>query len=185
VALSVSHKLFNNDEYDQMIKAGILKESDRVELIRGEILHMAPISLRHSVCVTRLEALFHESLGRRVVVWGQNPIRLPDNSQPQPDVALLKWRDDFYAGKQPGPEDVLLLVEVADTSLAFDRKFKVPLYAETGIQLVWLVNLSKNIVQVYEMPAGSAYQDFREARKGEELTLPGFNVTFSVNDILG
>jgi len=184
VALSVSHKLFNNDEYEQMIKAGILKESDRVELIRGEILEMAPISLRHSVCVTRLELLFHERLGRRAIVWGQNPIRLPDNSRPQPDVVLLKWRDDLYAGKHPGPEDVLLLVEVADTSLAFDQRVKVPLYAETGIPVVWLVNLSKNIVQVYEKPAGAAYQDVRQVRKGEEVILPGLDATFAVNDIL-
>src|SRR5690242_3968785 len=105
-----------------MVKAGILKESDRVELISGEILEMAPISLRHSVCVTRLELLFHERLGRRAIVWGQNPIELHDNSQPQPDVALLKWRDDLYAAKLPDRGDVLLLVEVADTSLAYDQK---------------------------------------------------------------
>ena len=91
MALQEPHRLFSNDDYEKMIATGALKEADRVELIRGEIIEMAPISLRHSVCVTRLELLFHERLGRKAIVWGQNPIRLPDNSQPQPDVVLMSY----------------------------------------------------------------------------------------------
>lgn len=186
MAIQMPHKHFSHDEYTQMIEAGILKEDERVELIRGEIVEMAPISLRHSVCVTRLELLFHERLGRAAIVWAQNPIKLPDNSQPQPDVALLKWRDDLYAGKLPTPDDILLLVEVADSSLISDRKVKVPLYASARIGRVWLVNLNKNVVEVYTNPGETGYKDVQQARKGSKLTLlPDLDATFTVDDVLG
>src|SRR5262245_60244973 len=134
MALPMPHKLFTIDEYEQMIEAGILHEDDRVELLRGEIVEMAPIGLKHSGCVARLEQLLHEQIGRKAIVWAQNPILLPDDSMPEPDVVLLKWRDDFYTESRPTPEDVLLLVGVTDTSLFSDRIAKLPIYAEAGIK---------------------------------------------------
>src|ERR1041385_7892203 len=114
MALPIPHKVFTTDEYEQMIEAGILKEDDRVELLNGEIVEMAAIGLRHSGCVARVSKLLERSVGDRTIVWGQNPILLPNNSMPEPDIALLKWRDDFYSESRPTPGDVLLLIEVAD-----------------------------------------------------------------------
>ena len=99
---------------------------------------------------------------------------------------MLKWRDDLYAAHHPGPEDVLLLVEVSDTSLTYDRKVRVPLYAEAGISRVWLVNLSKNAVEIYSSPIGGKYQQVEQAEKEDELTLlPDLAVAFTADDILG
>lgn len=116
-------------------------EDDRVELIEGEILEMAAIGNRHLACVNRLTRLFIERLGRTVVVHIQNPVRISDRSEPEPDVMLLRPRADFYAGKRPAPEDVLLLIEVPDTMLQYDREVKLPLYTRSGVPEVWIVDL--------------------------------------------
>jgi Uma2 family endonuclease len=172
MALPMPHKLFSIEEYEQMIEAGILHEDDRIELLRGEIVEMAPIGLRHSGCVARLEYLLHDIMGKKAIVWTQNPILLPNDSMPEPDVALLRWRDDFYTQSRPTPEDVLLLVEVADTSLFPDRIAKVPIYAEAGIKHFWLVNLVENQIEVYSNPKGGKYSDTKKAKRGGSLRLP-------------
>jgi Uma2 family endonuclease len=136
-----TRRRFTVDEYYCMAEAGILHEDDRVELIEGDIIAMAAIGNRHMSCVKRLNRLFNERLGRRVVVSVQDPIRLSRRTEPQPDVALLRPRDDFYAPGHPGPDDVLLVVEVVDTSLPYDRR-KLRLYARAGIPCVWLAILS-------------------------------------------
>lgn len=186
MALPIPHKLFTVNDYEQMIRVGILKEDDRVELLKGEIVEMAPIGLRHAACVARLEHLLHEQLGRRAIVWVQNPIRLPNDSMPEPDVALLKWRDDFYTESRPTPDDVLLLVEVADTSLLSDRAAKVPIYADAGIRLLWLVNLAEDLVEGYSNPAGDRYTDRWQLSRNGSLTLPfDPGIILQVADILG
>ncbi len=186
MALPMPHKGFTVDEYERMIEAGILNEDDRVELLRGEIVEMAAIGLKHSGCVARLEHILHEQVGRRAIVWVQNPILLPNDSMPEPDVALLKWRDDFYSESRPTPEDVLLLVEVADTSLLSDRVAKVPIYAQAGINHVWLVNLMDNLIEVYSKPSGSKYTNTRQVQQSSNLALPfDAGVMLDVSDILG
>src|SRR5438046_2761083 len=120
MAVELIRKLWTVDEYEEMIEKGILDKYDRVELIRGEIVEMVPIGARHATCVRRFEELFHESLGRTVIISVQSPILLHDNSEPQPDLALLERRTDEYSHEHPKAEDVLLIVEVADTTLATD-----------------------------------------------------------------
>jgi len=174
------------DEYELMIERGILNENERVELIRGEIVKMAPIGIRHAACVTRLQEIFYNLLHQSVTVSIQNPIKLPNNSEPEPDVALLERRSDQYAQRRPTAHDVLLLIEVADTTLATDRSEKVPLYAEAGIQAVWLVNLDKGMVEVYLNPMGKSYQEVHHAGRGQRLSLPGgLQGEISVAEILG
>lgn len=186
MAVSIARKLFSIDEYERMIDAGIFDPEARVELIDGEIVEMTPINLPHAVCVARLELMFHEMLGRRALVWAQNPVRIPDRSRPQPDVTLLKWRDDLYAGKHPEPEDTLLLVEVADSTLIEDRKVKVPLYARGGIPEVWIVNLRDEVVEVYSYPSEGKYRTTKRMGRGESLTLPGnLGDSTSIDTILG
>ena len=124
-----------------MGQAGILGEDDRLELLEGEIVEMAPIGSRHQSVVDRLTRLFSNRVGDAAVVRVQGPVRLGDDSEPQPDLLLLRRRADFYATAHPGPEDVLLLVEVPDTSTEYDREVKLPLYARHGIAEVWLVGL--------------------------------------------
>ena len=186
MAVQIERILFTSEQYEKMIEAGILEEGDNVELLKGEIVKMAPIGLRHAGCVARLTTIFASSLGRSGIVWPRNPIRLADDTQPEPDVALLKPSPDFYSNSRPGPHDVLLLVEVADTSLEKDRTVKVPLYAEAGIELLWIVNLNEDVVEVYAAPRNGRYTKMSRVVRGETILLPlpgGISVT--VDEILG
>jgi Uma2 family endonuclease len=186
MAAQVVRKQYNLDEFEQMVRAGILTQEDRVELIEGEIVEMAPIEVPHEACVARLNLLLVERLQRTAVVWPQSSIRIPTKSRPQPDIAVLKWRDDLYGARGAAPEDVVLLIEVAASSLRYDQTRKAPLYAEAGIPELWIVNLQENIVEVYAQPASGVYQSTRRAGRGETLQLPGgLNVTLGVDEILG
>jgi Uma2 family endonuclease len=167
-----------------MMEAGILSESDHVELIEGEVIEVSPIGSRHAACVDRLNRLFNKL--EDVIVRVQSPIRLDDFSEPQPDITLLRLRPDFYAQRHPAPSDVLLVVEVADSSAEFDRAVKLPLYAEALIPEFWLVNLPEEKVEVFLQASNNTYQESREFGRGELVTsriLPGLSL--SVDSILG
>lgn len=186
--MSAAEKLrpFTVQEYYTMAEAGILTPDDRVELLDGQIVIMSPIGSRHAACVNRLTFLLPDVLRQQAVLSVQNPVRLDNFSEPEPDVALLKPRADFYAARHPGPDDVLLIIEVADRSLDTDCRLKLPLYARSGIQEVWLVILEQNLIEVYRRPTPDGYQDRMSARRGEHLdilALPDMSV--SVDDILG
>jgi Uma2 family endonuclease len=160
------------DEYERMGAAGVLSRDARFELIAGEIYEMSPIGSPHAACVDALTFIFGEVAQRRFIVRVQNPIRLDDFSEPQPDVALLRWRADFYRGAHPTPADVLLVVEVADTTVFTDRTVKIPLYAKAGIAEVWLVNLPDERVEIYNAPAGETYERVAEFGRGERAQSP-------------
>jgi len=166
-------------EYLQMGAAGILGPEARVELIDGEIIDMPPIGAPHAGGVNRLLAALSGTLAGRVVVSAQNPILLGDISAPLPDLALLRPRDDYYAQAHPGPGDVLLLIEVADSSLAYDRETKLPLYAHFKIPEVWLVDLIGRHLDVYRDPDGVRYTTQFRARdlgRVEIAALPGLTL---------
>lgn len=185
---NMQRKLFTTDEYHRMAEAGILGEDDHLELIRGEIVRMAAIGSRHAACVGKLTQLFVTRLVGRAIVWGQNPVRIGQYSEPEPDIALLKPREDFYAQAHPEPEDVLLIVEVADASLGEDRevKLKLPLYAEAGIREVWIVNLKASCVEVCTRPSGHQYQNVRIFHRDSALSPEMFpDAEIRVDDILG
>ncbi len=167
---------------------GILGEDDRVELIDGQVVEMSPIGPGHAGCVTALTGLVGPLVAGRALVSVQNPVRLGEHSEPQPDLALLVPRADTYRTTHPQPEDVLLVIEVADASLEHDRDVKVPLYAAAGLPEVWLVRLADDVITQYRDPAPdrAGYATLRTARRGETVTplrLPG--VTLRVDDILG
>ncbi len=169
-----------------MAWAGILSEDDRVELIEGEIVEMPPIGSRHAACIKRLNNLFSRQVGGRAIVGVQDPIRLGEHSEPQPDVTLLRYRPDFYAGSHPGPEDILLLVEVSESSPEYDRQVKVPLYGRAGIREVWLVDLAAEAVEVYRGPSSEGYREFRRLGRGQALSPEAVpDLTLTVDDILG
>jgi len=140
MSVQIERRWFSVEEYDRMTEAGILTEDDRIELIDGEVVKMSPIGNAHAGCVKRITALCYEQVARLVMISVQDPIQLDDYSKPQPDVALLKTRPDYYAQSPPMPADILLIVEVADSSIDYDRNVKVPLYARAAIPEVWLVD---------------------------------------------
>ncbi len=140
-----------------MAETGILAPDARVELIEGEIVDMAPLGRRHMSCVDRLTHDFVTTLGERAIVRIQGALRLSDHSEPEPDLVVLRPRADYYAGEDAGPEDTLLVIEVADSSERYDRQVKVPLYARSGIPEVWLVNLIAGTVTVYREPGPTGY----------------------------
>lgn len=150
-----------------MGEAGILRAEDRVELIEGEIIEMAPVGSKHAAVVDELVRLLVLAAGDAAQVRVQNPIRLGGNSAPQPDVALLRPRQDRYASALPRAEDVLLVVEVADSTLAYDRDVKVPLYARHGVAEAWLIDLQNNRLHLFTSPAAGGYLEIRSlARPG-------------------
>lgn len=148
------------EDYHRMGETGILRPEARVELIEGEIIDMAPIGSRHASAVARLTHLFART-GDTALVWVQNPILLDDHSEPEPDLVLLRPRGDFYREALPHAEDVLLLVEVAETTLRYDRDVKLPLYARYRVPEVWIVDLDSRALLVCRDPAGAAYADIR------------------------
>ena len=154
-----------------MGRAGILTAKERVELLEGEVIVMSPIGNRHAACVNKLNHAFTASgLAGRALVSVQNPLAESDRSEPQPDLMLLAHRHDWYAFGHPGPDEVLLLVEVADSSLAFDRGTKIPLYADAGIREVWLVDLEHDRIEAYTEPVPGDYRSTRRYAPGESLT---------------
>lgn len=177
---------FTVEQYHKMAESGILTEDDRVELIRGEIVEMTPIGRRHAACVNRLNELFILRPGQAVTVGVQNPVELYDISEPQPDVALLRRCDDFYAERHPQPSDIFLLVEVADTTAETDRVVKLPLYAENGIAEVWLVDINEQCVEVYREPAPTGYRNVQKFQRGQTLSIQAFpDIHITVDEILG
>jgi Uma2 family endonuclease len=162
---------FTVAEYHRMAEAGILGEDSRVELIRGQVVDMAPIGAPHLGMVNRLTRLLPGVLAGRGIISVQNPVRLDDGSEPEPDVAVLRPRPDDYQTATPCPSDVLLLVEVADTSLDDDRAIKAPLYAENGILEYWIMNLLNRTVEVHRQPRNGRYADVRCAGPGEVLDI--------------
>lgn len=180
----VRHR-FTVGEYHQMAEGGVFTEDDRVELLEGEIVEMAPIGSRHAACVTRLSRLFFGRVAGRAVVWVQNPVRLGEHSEPQPDVALLRPRADDYAGSHPGPDDVLVLVEVGETTEAWDREHKLPLYASAGVSEVWLVDLDARTVEAFRQPEGGAYREVERVGPGESLGPHAFkDLSLAASDLL-
>jgi Uma2 family endonuclease len=149
---------FTVADYYRMGEAGVISPEARVELIEGEIIDMAPIGSPHSGTVMFLTRAFHLNIGATATISVQGPLRLSDLSEPQPDLMLLQPRPDHYRHSHPGPADVLLLVEVAESSLAFDRDVKLPLYAAAGIPEVWIVDLNERALLRCTAPAGGRYQ---------------------------
>ena len=184
--VEVTKKLFTVDEYHRMGEAGILGPEDRVELIEGEILQMSPIGNRHAACVNRATKLLVSALQDRGLVSVQNPVRLDRYSEPQPDVLVLKPRDDFYASTGHTAADVLLMIEVSDMTFRYDTKTKVPLYAAAGVREVWIEDLKNDVILVYREPSGNSYQTTFQRRHGETIASLAFpDLAFAVNDLLG
>ena len=176
---------FTVDEYYKMAEVGILAPDERVELLAGELFTMAAIGNRHAFCVRWLTKALVIALGDSAVLDAQNPVRLGDRSEPEPDLAVLRWQDDGYASALPGQDDVLLVIEVSDTTAGFDRRHKLPMYATHGIPEAWLWDLNARQVEVYDEPMAGGYARMRVVGPEGTLTpteLP--HVAISVSDAM-
>jgi len=169
-----------------MSEAGILREDERLELIEGEIIQMAAIGTRHVSCVKRLIGQFSVIPEESAILDVQNPIRLTDRTEPQPDILWLQPRADYYATAHPVPSEVLLLVEVADSTVDNDRNIKVPIYARSLIQEVWLVDLVENYLEVYRQPGPNGYSLMLKFWRGQQVAPLAFpDLELSVDFIFG
>jgi Uma2 family endonuclease len=184
--MELSRKRFTVDDYYRMADAGILAPGDRVELIDGEIIQMSPIGIRHVGCVNATNAVFFDAFKGRAVISGQNPVQLSDFTEPQPDIVLLKPRKDFYRGKHPEAADALLVVEVSDTTLAYDRDVKLSYYAAARIPEVWIEDLNSDRILVFRNPDNGVYQVRLTRSRDESISVQAFSDTeFKVSDFIG
>lgn len=187
MATLLKRELLTVDQFERMIADGVFAEDERLELIRGEIIEMSPIENPHATCVRRLINRLVSRLGTRALIDAQDPIRLErQQSRPQPDIVVLRPAEDFYSGATPEPKDILLVIEVADSSLAYDRKVKIPLYAEAGISEAWLMDLNSGRIFTYRQPSPDGYRQVREHHRGEWISPEAFpDERFQVDDFLG
>lgn len=186
MAIEFQRHLWSADDFEAMVEAGILTDEHRVELLGGEIVEMPPPGPPHCSAVDQLTMDLAGELRGVATVRVQGSVRLDDRSIPEPDLAILRHPPGHYRKAHPRPADILLIVEVADTSLLRDRNLKLPFYARAGIAEVWLVDVNGEAVERFTEPAGGAYQTAERFGRGTRLTVPGFpHLTVSVDDLFG
>lgn len=182
----LTRKKFCTDEVYKMVEIGILPEESGWELIHGEIIHRMSIGSKHAGMVKKLSEMLRDLTRNQAIVSVQDPIHIDEFNEPEPDIALLKRRNDFYTESHPRPADVLLLIEVSDSSVEYDREIKKTLYAEAGISEFWLLNLPQGIIETYSNPANGIYYQMQIFERGQEIqsrNIPG--LTLPVGEILG
>ncbi len=185
----VTKKRFSLQEYHRLTEIGFFKENDRVELIRGEIIEMAAKETAHTVCCSNLLMALAVQVSNRAKLRCQDPILLPSDSEPEPDFAIVRNREDDYLKSHPTSEDILLVIEIADSSLDYDRQIKLPLYAAAGIRDYWIVNLLDNQLEIYQKPFQKQPGSFDYSKKPiflphNTITLPGFkSLVLNLNQI--
>jgi Uma2 family endonuclease len=186
MSVNLAKHYFTVSEYERMGETGILAPDARVELIEGEIIEMSPIGSRHAACVEIISDRLHEIARGKFLIRTQNPIVLDDFSEPEPDVSVLRFREDYYRDAHPRPQDVLLVIEVAETTVPFDRQIKLPLYARAGITEYLIFNLPDDGVECYTQPEMGAYQRthiLTRRDRFESVIIPG--LTLDIETILG
>lgn len=180
-----SHHMFTVHDFERMAEEEILLEDDRVELVEGDLIEMAPIGSRHSACVDKLNWLLSQKLDlQQILVRVQQPVRLDPETQPQPDIVLARLREDFYGLRHPGPDEVLLLIEVAESSLAYDRDVKLQMYARARVPEVWLVDLQAEAIETFQEPAGDYYAVRHAFGRGQAVYAGRVPVLLQVDEIL-
>ena len=169
----ITHYRFTVDQYEKLIDVGILKPDSRVELIRGVVLDQPAISEQHAACVSIISRLLCKHTEDSLIVSIHNPIVLTD-SEPEPDLALLRFKPDSYTSGKPRAQDVLLVIEVSDSTLEIDREIKAPLYAEANIPEYWIINLVNRCLEVYRQPTAQGYESSKTLTSGEHIEIAGF-----------
>ncbi|MEM7373566.1 MAG: Uma2 family endonuclease [Bacteroidota bacterium] len=177
-------RLITVSEYYRMAEVGILKENEQVELLNGELIRLSPIGSRHAMCVNKITRLFSNILPSEVFVAVQNPVYLNSLTEPEPDIAIVRGPLDRYADHHPCPEDVLLLIEVADSTYRKDREIKLPLYAKNGIQESWIIHMEREEIEVYHSPSSESYETRKVFQKGEFISISSLGLEAEVAQML-
>ncbi len=182
MASLVTKRLINTEDYYKMGEIGMLKPDENVELINGEIYTMAPIGSKHSAVVRKFSTILTQSFADEVIISSQQPVHINQWNEPEPDIALLKLSNDNYFEAHPNPSDVLMIAEVSDTSYEFDRNVKLSLYASADIPVYWIIDLSKNSIEVFEKPQNDEYRKRTLYAPGDAITF--MDKSFDVSEIL-
>ena len=184
-AATLNTRKFTVDEYYRLAEVGILQPDERVELVNGEILLMPLIGPLHAATVDHWTRIFMERASNRYTVRNQNPVRLGERSEPVPDLAILRYRERGYFGSHPRPEDTLLVIEVADSTLAYDRRTKAILYAQANIPETWIMNLPEECIESFTEPGPEGYAQRSVYRRGDRISPASLqDVEFAVDDLL-
>lgn len=182
----VTRKRFRVEEFHKMTELGILPEESGWEIVDGYLIDKMSIGSKHASTVKRLNRILTKLVKDNAIVSVQDPIRLDDYNEPEPDIALLKPREDFYSKNHPLPQEILLLIEVSDSTIEYDRKIKKTLYAKAGITEFWIINLQDDTLEFYSQPKNGNYRLARILESGETLKLNSIeNLTLTINEILG
>lgn len=173
-------KKFSIEEYHRLTEIGFFQEDDKVELIKGEILEMAAKGTPHVVCCTKLNKELLKLINNEAIIRSQDPVSLLSGSEPEPDLVIVKNREDDYLSGHPTEKDIILIIEIADSSLKYDQEVKLPLYAEAGINHYWLFNLREQHLESYSLPYQKINGDYGYSRReiylpNQEINLPSFN----------
>lgn len=182
MAVELARRLISVEEYHKMGEVGILNEQG-LELINGEIIKMSPVGSKHASIVEKLKDLLTVGLFQKAIVRVQNPVQLSDHSEPEPDLAIVQYRKDYYQAAHPQPADVLVLIEVAVSSTDYDEEVKLPLYAESRIREYWLVKVDRQLIEIHTHPIGKDYT-VRNIYKGSDvIPVSGFELKISLTEI--
>lgn len=184
MTISIEKRLLNVAEYRKMAEVGILHPEDRMELISGEIIKMSPIKSNHASHVMKINTFLNQIYKGKKIINVQNPLHLNHNSEPEPDLMVLQLKDNFYQDHHPKPHDVQLLIEVADSSLAYDQSIKLPLYAEAGIPNFWIINLEAQCIEAYAQPGNGTYKLHQRHFQGDQVCFPEIKTAYLAEDLL-
>lgn len=183
---TITRKQFKVDDYYQMLEVGIIHPDDRVELIEGEIVQKSPMSSQHGGCINYLNQKLSSILNKSAIVSSQVPTHLSEISEPEPDMSILKYRNDYYRNSHAEAQDIHFVIEVSHTTLKYDLNVKVPMYAKHNIPEVWVIDLEKNEVHQFSQPIGEQYKEHIILNQGESIQSKQLSdVTLPINDILG
>lgn len=182
MAVEFARRLLSVEEYHKMGEVGILKEQG-LELINGEIVKMSPVGSDHASIVEKLKDFLTVGLFQKAIVRVQNPVHLSDFSESEPDLAIVNYREDYYQAAHPKPADILVLIEVAVSSVEYDEEVKLPLYAQSQVQEYWLVKVDKQQIEVHTVPAGNNYKLRKIYKRQDEITVSGFDLKIALDQI--
>lgn len=185
MTINAPKRRFSVEEYHRLAELGILKEDDKVELVQGEIVEMSPIGPKHASTVNRIVRLLTKIFDTKYIISSQNPVQLGLDSEPEPDIVILKERADFYASGHPKAEDAIFIIEVADSTLQYDTEVKLPLYAQSGIAEYWVVDLQNHQLIIHSRLADAAYQQLQRFQIGEEVHSPLLPTPILLVDFMG
>ncbi len=180
----LERRLLTVDEFYKMAEAGILTENDRVELINGELVKMAPIGSKHAAMVVQLDRIFSRHENERYIISAQNPLCINQYTELHPDLMILKPKDDLYSSVLPSPQDLFLIIEVSESSLDKDQTIKVPLYAQNDVPEVWIVNLKNKTLEVYREPSPNGYASVSTLDQSQTVSPLSFpDIQLPIRDI--